>query len=105
MSFSSSECESPLWATGLAGATSWAAVEATDALEVGRVVLVVVVEPEDEVGRGVQRRLYMHSAGACQRWRRGLCRGGLTMAVEDVEAVEDHGGGAARGAAWMQMVE
>lgn len=40
--------------------TSLGAVEASEALEVGRVVLVVwVVDvlPEEEVGRGVQRRL------------------------------------------------
>lgn len=40
-------------------------VEVRDALEVGRVDLEVVDVPEEEVGRGVQRRLYMHSAGWC----------------------------------------
>lgn len=61
ISFSSSACERPLWALGAEGA-SLGVVEDMDALDVGRVVLVVVVDEED-VGRGVQRRLYMHSAG------------------------------------------
>ena len=41
---------------------SLGALDVRDALEVGRVDLEVAEAPEDEVGRGVQRRLYMHSA-------------------------------------------
>jgi hypothetical protein len=43
------------------------AVEPSDVLDVGRVVLLAVVAdvPEEETGRGLQRRLYMHSAA----WR------------------------------------
>lgn len=96
ISFSSSACERPR-CVGAAPGPSWGAVEAREALEVGRVVLEALEVPEDEAGRGVQRRLYMHSAG-------GLLAGGVqvqwaarTVAVEDVEAVEDHGGGRRRG--------
>jgi len=66
MSFSSSACERPLCVGG-ALALSLGAVEAREALEVGRVVLEALLAgpDDDETGRGVQRRLYMHSAGEC----------------------------------------
>ena len=62
MSFSSSACERPFWVEGAVGA-ALGAVDASEALEVGRVVLEAVDVPEEDVGRGVQRRLYIHSAG------------------------------------------
>jgi hypothetical protein len=61
ISFSSSACESPL--CGVAVASLAVCVEVRDALDVGRVDFEVVEAPEEDVGRGVQRRLYMHSAG------------------------------------------
>lgn len=66
MSFSSSAWERPLCVVGAPGA-SLGAFDVRDALEVGRVDCVFVEVPDEEVGRGVQRRLYMHSAGWCQR--------------------------------------
>ena len=60
ISFSSSACERPLTVEVLG--TSLGAVDAREALEVGRVDFEVVEVPEEDVGRGVQRRLYMHSA-------------------------------------------
>ena len=64
ISFSSSAWERPLAVEGALEA-SLGALDVRDALEVGRVDLEVAEAPEDEVGRGVQRRLYMHSAERC----------------------------------------
>lgn len=98
MSFSSSACERPLCVGG-ALAPSWGAVEASEALEVGRVVLEALLAgpDDDETGRGVQRRLYMHSAGGVLAgWGEGGQEAaGRTVPVEDVEVVEDHVGGLA----------
>lgn len=66
MSFSSSACERPFVVVG-AVVPSLGAVEEREALEVGRVDFEVVEVPDDEVGRGVQRRLYMHSV-----WRSNM---------------------------------
>ena len=65
MSFSSSACESPLCGALVASLLLAVVVEVRDALEVGRVDFEAVEAPEEDVGRGVQRRLYMHSAGCC----------------------------------------
>ena len=69
ISFSSSACERPRCPVGAAMELSLGppAAEPSEALDVGRVVLLAVVVdvPEEETGRGVQRRLYMHSAAWC----------------------------------------
>lgn len=67
INFSSSACESPRRGALLLLTPSVAppVVEERDALEVGRADFEVAEAPEEDVGRGVQRRLYMHSAGWC----------------------------------------
>jgi hypothetical protein len=66
ISFSSSACESPRCGVLVLLTPSVAPpVEERDALEVGRADFEVAEAPEEDVGRGVQRRLYMHSAGWC----------------------------------------
>lgn len=64
ISFSSSACERPLCGALEPSLAAPVVEEVRDALEVGRVDLEAVA-PEEDVGRGVQRRLYMHSAGRC----------------------------------------